>query len=221
MVRMSCCASFIVVAILLTTIALPLVRISSGSSGAAELEWIPLGNIHISGNGDFTAENGVVSGTGSSDDPYIIEGWEIVMNGTGTGITVVATDAYFVIRDVHIVGGMLGIRFDEVYHARVTASHIDDCLTGLTAFYTEVSKVDNNVISNCSVGVSLRYCDAFKVTDNTFLDNEQDMLVVSLPWIQTRQADLVFAVIAIPLAAFVALLIYMRFRSSKPPEETP
>ncbi len=211
---------FTIATIIITMCALPWAQASSESS-AAELEWTPVSNIRIYGNDDFTAENGVVSGTGSSDDPYIIEGWEIVMNGTGTGITVITTDKYFVIRDVRIVGGMQGIRFDEVYHARVTASYIDDCLTGLTAFYSEVSKVDNNVISNCSVGVSLRYCDAFKVTDNTFLDNEQDMFVVSLPWIQTRQADLVFAIVAVPLVAFVALLIYMRLRSPKPPEETP
>lgn len=211
---------FMMTAIFVTMCALPWAHASADSS-AAELEWTPVGNIHIYGNADFTAENGVVSGTGSSEDPYIIEGWEIAMDGTGTGITVISTDKYFVIRDVRIVGGMQGIRFDEVYHARVTASYIDDCLTGMTAFYSEVSKVDNNVISNCSVGVSLRYCDAFKVTENTFLDNEQDMFVVTLPWIQTRQADLVFAIIAVPLVAFVALLIYMRLRASKPPEETP
>lgn len=214
-------APFTIATIIITMCALPLAHASSDSSAVARLEWTPAGDIRIDGNADFTAENGVVSGTGSSNDPYIIEGWEIVMNGTGTGITVTTTDKYFVIRDVRIVEAKIGIRFYEVYHARVTASYIDDCLTGLTASYSEVSNVDNNVISNCSVGVSLRYCDAFKVTDNTFVDNDQDMFVVSLPWIQTRQADLVFALIAIPLVAFVALLIYFRIRPPRPPEETP
>ncbi len=33
--------------------------------------------IDIRGSSDLTSENGVVSGSGSSTDPYIIEGWSI------------------------------------------------------------------------------------------------------------------------------------------------
>ena len=33
--------------------------------------------IYISGNDNFTTENGVTGGSGTKDDPYIIEGWEI------------------------------------------------------------------------------------------------------------------------------------------------
>ena len=32
--------------------------------------------IHIIGNDDFTQENGMVSGSGTKCDPYIIEGWD-------------------------------------------------------------------------------------------------------------------------------------------------
>jgi hypothetical protein len=31
--------------------------------------------IRIDGNDDFTEANGVVSGTGTEEDPYIISGW--------------------------------------------------------------------------------------------------------------------------------------------------
>ncbi|MGD9963501.1 MAG: NosD domain-containing protein [Thermoplasmata archaeon] len=194
---------------------------ASDRSNVAEIELAETDSINIFGNDEFTAENGVVSGSGSSGDPYIIEGWEMDFNSTGTGITVVMTDRYFVIRDVHITGAKIGMRFEGVYHAKVTSSSIENCSTGISATYSEVSRVEDNLISNCSVGVSLRYCDAFKVVDNTFVDNDEDMRVVALPWIETRQADLVFAAIAISLFAFVATLIYIRYKSSRPPEERP
>lgn len=214
-------ASLALATAILVTCASSLAHASSEESLTASLELTPRGSIYIFGNEDFTEENGVVSGSGKSGDPYIIEGWEMAFNNTGTGITVVMTDRYFVIRDVHIIDAKLGIRFEGVRHARVTGSLIADCLTGITATYSEVSKVDNNEISNCSLGVSLRYCDAFDVTDNSFVDNDEDMRVVALPWIETRQADLVFGVIAACMFAFVGFLIYIRYKSSRPPEERP
>ena len=33
--------------------------------------------IHIDGDADFTAANGVTGGSGTASDPYIIEGWDI------------------------------------------------------------------------------------------------------------------------------------------------
>ena len=35
----------------------------------------PHNPIHISSNADFTVDNGVVGGSGTLNDPYIIEGW--------------------------------------------------------------------------------------------------------------------------------------------------
>lgn len=205
----------------LATNALPWADASSSTSCVAEAEFTPMDSIYILGNDDFTAENGVVSGTGSSSDPYIIEGWEMNFNNTGTGITVVEADRYFVVRNVHITGAKIGMRFEGVYHARVTGTTIDNCTTGISASYSEASKVDNVVISDCSVGVSLRYCDAFKLSDITYVNNDEDLRVIALPWIQTRQADLVYGVVAGLLVSFVALLLYFRYKSLRPPEEKP
>ena len=191
------------------------------SDMATELavEYVVRDRIVISGNDAFTEENGVVSGTGRSDDPYIIEGWEIVFNNTGTCISVSETDRHFVVRDVHLVGAMTGVRLTTADHARITDSIIDGCAIGISASYSDVSSADHNTISNCSVGISLRYCDEFDVDGNTYLNNEEDFREIPLPWITTRQANLVFAVIAAGLGAFVILLVYMRMRSGKPPAD--
>lgn len=51
------------------------------------------GSITIGSNDEFSAENGVRSGSGTAADPYVISGWEL------PSLTIHDTDAYVVIRD--------------------------------------------------------------------------------------------------------------------------
>ena len=82
--------------------------------------------IHINGNSQFTAANGVVKGSGTESDPYVIQCWEIdastVPIGYG-GITIENTDAYFVIRKCAVhdasVDGWSGICFDNVTNGKI------------------------------------------------------------------------------------------------------
>jgi len=61
------------------------------------------GPISILGNADFTTENGVVGGTGTQDDPYIIAGWEIVVPaGEYYGVRIENVTAQFVLRGLII-----------------------------------------------------------------------------------------------------------------------
>jgi len=222
MVSSSRFVSALLVVLFLTAVAAPLtIQPSSGASDAAGLDLVQRGRIAILDDADFTAENGVVSGTGSSGDPYIIEGWEITLSNSSTCIVVTDTNSYFIIRDVYLANAMTGIRMSMLNHATVTRAVIDNCSVGVSASYTDVSRVDNTVISNCSIGMSLRYCDQFKLSSVTFVDDEVDMVTVSLPWLETRQANLLFAAIAIALGAFVVILLYMRFRYTGPPGEMP
>jgi hypothetical protein len=57
--------------------AVMLFLVSAASLPAVSAAATPHDPIEISGNAGFTLGNGVVSGTGSSSDPYIIEGWSI------------------------------------------------------------------------------------------------------------------------------------------------
>ncbi len=57
--------------------------------------------IVINGDSGFSAANGVVSGGGTSADPYVIAGWSITMS-TSSGITVSNTRRPFVIRDTSV-----------------------------------------------------------------------------------------------------------------------
>ena len=86
------------------------------------------GQIQIKGDKDFTAANGVVKGSGTSSDPYIIEGWTIdASNISDTsyidhGIYVYDTSKYFVIRNCRVenaTGYGNGISLFSVSNGRI------------------------------------------------------------------------------------------------------
>lgn len=58
--------------------------------------------IVINGDDQFTLADGVIAGSGTRNDPYIIGGWIINDTITSTAIRVENTDAYFVVRDVTV-----------------------------------------------------------------------------------------------------------------------
>jgi parallel beta-helix repeat protein len=61
--------------------------------------------ISILGNGDFTEGNGVLSGTGTAGDPYVIAGWEIAVPiGGFYGVKIENVTASFVLRGLVISG---------------------------------------------------------------------------------------------------------------------
>jgi len=52
--------------------------------------------IVIEGDENFTRENGVVSGNGTQQNPYVIENYTIRLNSSGTGILIKNTTKHFV-----------------------------------------------------------------------------------------------------------------------------
>lgn len=61
------------------------------------------GPIRIEDPSDFTSANGVISGTGEFDDPFLISGWEIDGSGRGYGIYIGnITTVSYAIMDNHI-----------------------------------------------------------------------------------------------------------------------
>ena len=106
---------FAVVLVLL--VSLSYLNVVSGESYNETPTYEP---IIIIGDDNFTPENGVIGGSGTKEDPYIIANWVIKANGTapydmGTvGIFIANTTKYFVIRNVTVFGGDWGILLDNV-----------------------------------------------------------------------------------------------------------
>ncbi|MBC7169703.1 right-handed parallel beta-helix repeat-containing protein [Candidatus Bipolaricaulota bacterium] len=85
------------------------------------------GPIAILSDADFTADNGVIGGSGTPGDPYLIVGWEIrVPSGSLYGIRVENTTVPFVVRGC-IVSGALDSRGAAIYLADTSGGTIEGC----------------------------------------------------------------------------------------------
>ncbi len=110
--------------------------------------------IVIDGDADFTAPNGVVSGTGTSADPYIIEGWSIV--GPGNAIQIMNTTEYYVIKNCQLIGNGtdFGIFITNSTNGVVRFNDISGFNAGIGIGSTDISVSHNMLYSNI-VGVTL------------------------------------------------------------------
>lgn len=80
--------------------------------------------IYIDGNTNFTIENGVLSGSGTAGNPYIIEGWNINAS-SAHGIHIRNTDVYFIIRNCYVYDGKSN--YDGIYFFDVTNGKVENC----------------------------------------------------------------------------------------------
>ena len=126
--------------------------------------------IAIVGNAGFTGSNastGVVWGSGSEADPYVISGWEIEA-ASADGISVKDTDVYFEIRDCYIHGGIgnynAGIYLENCTHAIIRNNtcvddwdgvYLSSC-TGVIVAGNNCSYDNGGVILSRSVNITLR-----------------------------------------------------------------
>lgn len=120
--------------------------------------------ILINGNDQFTSDNGVVAGSGTSDDPYIISGWTI--SSGDYGIEIRNTDAYFTITDVTIIGAYSGIGFISLSNGLVQNSHITVNGQGILVDSSDSFQLaDNNLHAGGRV-ISLRMDSSFDISNN-------------------------------------------------------
>ncbi len=102
--------------------------------------------ITILGNGDFTKANGVVAGTGTADDPYLITGWEIdVPQTVSYAVDVENTTAHFVLRGL-IIRGAVDPNGAAIHLGFVSGATIQGC---------SISNSVNGVEIASSTGVTL------------------------------------------------------------------
>ncbi len=81
------------------------------------------GPIFIDGDANFTATNGVTSGTGVPGNPYTIQGWDISA-AASSAISIRSTTASFTIRDVRAHSG--GASFDGIVLEQVSNGWINN-----------------------------------------------------------------------------------------------
>ena len=103
-------------------------------------DYTPRGIITINGNDEFTSENGVSGGSGTENDPYIIEGWQT------DAIRITGTTAYFIIRDC-LVDGDWTIDFSNVDNGK-----IQNCIVTNDGYWgIDLDESNNNIVEGCTI----------------------------------------------------------------------
>jgi parallel beta-helix repeat protein len=105
--------------------------------------------ISISGNVGFTKPDPVNGGgSGTKNDPYIIENW-VISASSANGIDIEDTTAYFIIRNCLIENGYGGTGYSGIF--------LDNVVNG---------RIENNICDNCLHGIDLGSNSNYIVMDN-------------------------------------------------------
>jgi len=132
--------------------------------------------ILIDGDANFTPANGVISGSGTCFDPYIIEGWDINA-AAAHGIEIRNTRVHFTIRNVTVHdGGNLyqGIKLQNVGNGKIENTRALNNYFGILAHSsTSISCLNSNVSSN-QFGVYLENCTYTTISNNNVISNGLD-----------------------------------------------
>ncbi len=116
------------------------------------------GAISILGDAEFTAENGVVSGTGTESDPYVITGWEISAEGAKYAVKVENVTAHFVLRGL-IVQSAVAADGAAIRIAFSSSGRIDQCAISNSMNGIEIISSREIAVTSCVLyvnGIGLR-----------------------------------------------------------------
>ena len=136
-------------------ILIPLLFLVSVLGFALAASAVPREPISILGNADFVEENGVVGGTGTQDDPYVIAGWEIEPGPDALyGVRIENTTSHFLLRGVQVramehEGAGIRIAFAEA--GRIEACTIT-AVNGIQIISSRGIEMDETFIYTNGVG---------------------------------------------------------------------
>lgn len=114
--------------------------------------------IRISSDSDFTLENGVVGGSGTPQDPYIISGWDIVpapLTGKpwnwDSAVDIRDTEAFFTVQEVRIKSSGEG---DGILMVNAHNGMIKNCTVKVAGVAVHLLMCSMLNISGCDLGAS-------------------------------------------------------------------
>ncbi len=164
--------TIVVVCLVLVSSTIAMVNHASQEASA----YITRGPVRIESNAEFTPANGVVGGTGTPTDPYIIEGWEIDVRDAGaSGVLIVQTTAHFVVRSCYVIGTYSavspGIMLVEVENGWIENNVVLDTWAGVGLYRSHgISAIDNMAQGNRH-GIKLDHSYGIIVGSNNVSSN--------------------------------------------------
>ena len=132
--------------------------------------------------------SGVTSGSGTPEDPYIIEGWRIRSTGAPVDlgcIRITGTKSHVIVRNCHISGGgwETGIYLTDSCNVLLSNNTIESLGLGIYLYNSTKTTMSGNSIANCGHGTEVVVSEAM-VSGNTFSSNN-----VSICYWDTKQTD--------------------------------
>ncbi len=135
------------------------------------LELTPHDPISITSDSNFTDYG--FPGSGTVEEPYIIEGYNITTTDDN-GIFISMTTKYFVIRNCYVEAKYSGICIFNVTDGTATVINntcSNNYWEGIMLYYSGSSTVTNNTCNNNGDGIYLSYSGSSTVTNNTCNSN--------------------------------------------------
>ncbi|ADD08459.1 Fibronectin type III domain protein [Aciduliprofundum boonei T469] len=148
-----------------------------------ESKYTPHAPIRINSNADFTSANGVIGGSGTKDDPYIISGWDIDAHGAGAAIYIGNTTVYFVVKNCYLHNASyhsdLYFEGDGITLYNVTNGNLENnnCSNngwdGIGIWYSSNNTISSNICSNNrqQVGINMWSSSNNVISNNTCSNN--------------------------------------------------
>ena len=149
------------------------VLLAGGQAGEGFRWWGNRQAIYIYGNDAFTCENGVIAGSGTAEDPFVIEGWHIDNPSTDYGIYLDHTTAHVVIRECVVERAQAaGIYLNSVVNARIDGCQLSLNRTGIYFLNSRHSIVEATVIAENHYGIVMAAWSRDNcITGNIFIEN--------------------------------------------------
>ncbi len=130
------------------------------------------GVIRINSNADFTSTNGVVGGSGTQSDPYIISGWDIDAHGAGDALYIGNTTAYFVVKNSYLHNASSGgITLSNVKNGAVENNNCSNYGAGIYLQSSGNNTISNNNCSNNGDGIYLQSSGNNTISNNNCSNN--------------------------------------------------
>lgn len=129
--------------------------------------------IAISNDYEFTVENGVCSGQGTYEDPYIIEDWSIDAGFDDYGIRIHGTTRYFVIRNLEISGAAKsGIYLSYVQNGTIDGCSFEANWAGITLNFSSFNRILTSTFTDHIDAIRTYFSHTNQIMDCTFDDND-------------------------------------------------
>lgn len=128
--------------------------------------------IRINGDAGFVVANGVRSGSGTEDDPYIIEGWRIDGEGSDEGILIDSTTRFVIVRNCEVFDAGIGVNVVESDNVTIENCHFHDNSRGIQVLDAQNAVVRENLIEfNLDLGIGLFESQNVSLVNNRIWNN--------------------------------------------------